>query len=205
MARPRYQRGPLIDDGDRWLARWREDVADDAGAIRRVHKKAVLASKKECPTMQMALSTTTARPATPRRRQVIGHVHSTSRPGSGSPLIVRQPPHGRKGVKRVELHCSARARERFRQMVQTVEFSRESSILETTNDPDRSHAEGYREVMVIVDEIKPCFNAVGLGVSKMKMELGTPNGNSRGPAKPELSKCFLWNNRALTSSTVSPQ
>jgi hypothetical protein len=53
MARPRYQRGQLIDDGDRWLARWREDIADD-GAVKRVHKKGALASKKECPTRQMA-------------------------------------------------------------------------------------------------------------------------------------------------------
>lgn len=54
MARPRYQHGYLIDDGDRWLARWREDVSDDTGVVKRVRKKGVLASKKECPTRQMA-------------------------------------------------------------------------------------------------------------------------------------------------------
>jgi ribosome modulation factor len=54
MARPRYQRGQLIEGGVNWLGRWREDVADDTGAVKRVHKKEVIASKKECPTKQMA-------------------------------------------------------------------------------------------------------------------------------------------------------
>lgn len=57
MARPRYQRGQLIDDGDRWLARWREDsIEQQTGNAKRIHKKKVLASKKECPNKQMAQS-----------------------------------------------------------------------------------------------------------------------------------------------------
>ena len=53
-VRRRYQRGSLVDDGDRWIARWREDVSLPNGARKRVRKKDVIASKRECPTRQMA-------------------------------------------------------------------------------------------------------------------------------------------------------
>lgn len=54
MTRPRYQHGSLIDDGDRWIARWREDVAQPGGAAKRVRRKDVIASKSECPTRRLA-------------------------------------------------------------------------------------------------------------------------------------------------------
>lgn len=55
MSRRRYQTGQLIDDGDRWVARWREDVLDPlSGNVKRIRKSAVLASKKECPTRRLA-------------------------------------------------------------------------------------------------------------------------------------------------------
>jgi integrase len=55
MARRRYQKGQLLDDGDRWMARWREDVIDPlTGKVKRVRKSDVLASKKECPTRRLA-------------------------------------------------------------------------------------------------------------------------------------------------------
>jgi hypothetical protein len=53
-GRRRYQRGYLVDDGDRWIARWREDVRQPDGTVKRVRKKDVIASKKEFPTRQMA-------------------------------------------------------------------------------------------------------------------------------------------------------
>jgi hypothetical protein len=44
MARRRYQKGQLLDDGDRWMARWREDVIDPlTGKVKRVRKSDVLA------------------------------------------------------------------------------------------------------------------------------------------------------------------
>lgn len=53
-GRRRHQRGSLVDDGDRWIARWREDVRLPDGTVKRVRKKDVIASKQECPTKQMA-------------------------------------------------------------------------------------------------------------------------------------------------------
>lgn len=53
-GRPRYQRGSLIDDGDRWVARWREDVSLPNGTVKRVRRKDVIAWKSECPTRPMA-------------------------------------------------------------------------------------------------------------------------------------------------------
>lgn len=54
MTRPRYQRGSLVDDGDRWIARWREDLILPGGTVKRVHRKDVIAWKVECPTRRMA-------------------------------------------------------------------------------------------------------------------------------------------------------
>jgi uncharacterized protein YfaQ (DUF2300 family) len=53
-GRRRHQRGSLVDDGDRWIARWREDVRLPDGTVKRVRRKDVIASKKEFPTRQMA-------------------------------------------------------------------------------------------------------------------------------------------------------
>jgi integrase len=54
MARRRYQRGQLIRSGDNWLGRWREDVADDTGAVKRVHKKEVIGTVEDFPTKRLA-------------------------------------------------------------------------------------------------------------------------------------------------------
>ncbi len=53
-GRRRHQRGSLIDDGDRWIARWREDVRLPDGTVKRVRRKDAIASKKEYPTRRMA-------------------------------------------------------------------------------------------------------------------------------------------------------
>lgn len=54
MARRRFQRGQLLRSGDNWLGRWREDVADDTGAVKRVHKKEVIGTVEEFPTKRLA-------------------------------------------------------------------------------------------------------------------------------------------------------
>ena len=68
MARRRYQQGQLIDDKDRWCARWREDVILPSGSpmrkgdkllktgevLRRTRKWDVIATKRECPTKRLA-------------------------------------------------------------------------------------------------------------------------------------------------------
>ena len=55
MARRRYQKGQLIDDVDRWLARWRVDVIDPVtGKVKRTRPTVFLASKKDCPTKRLA-------------------------------------------------------------------------------------------------------------------------------------------------------
>lgn len=55
MARRRYQRGQLLRSGDNWLGRWREDVADDTGAVKRVHKKEVIGTIADFPTKRLAM------------------------------------------------------------------------------------------------------------------------------------------------------
>lgn len=54
LARRRYQSGQLIDDKDRWCARWREDVLQPDGSVRRVRKWDVIAMKADCPTKRLA-------------------------------------------------------------------------------------------------------------------------------------------------------
>lgn len=55
IARRRYQRGSLSKEGDRWLGRWREDVADDTGAVRRVRRKQVIGTTADFPTKRLAM------------------------------------------------------------------------------------------------------------------------------------------------------
>jgi hypothetical protein len=55
MSRRRYQRGQLLRKDDNWLGRWREDLADDTGAVKRVHKKQVLGTIKDFPTKRLAM------------------------------------------------------------------------------------------------------------------------------------------------------
>jgi hypothetical protein len=54
FARRRYQRGQLIRSGDKWFGRWREDVADYTGAIKRVHKMQLLGTVGDFPTKRLA-------------------------------------------------------------------------------------------------------------------------------------------------------
>jgi integrase len=44
----------LIRSGDNWLGRWREDVEDDTGAVKRVHKKEVIGTVEDFPTKRLA-------------------------------------------------------------------------------------------------------------------------------------------------------
>src|SRR5580658_8513510 len=53
-ARRRYQRGSLTKEGDRWLGRWREDVVNHAGIVKRVRRKQVIGTTTEFPTKRMA-------------------------------------------------------------------------------------------------------------------------------------------------------
>jgi len=52
--RRRYQNGQLYFDKDRWCARWREDVVQRDGTVKRVRKWDVLVMLKDCPTEAMA-------------------------------------------------------------------------------------------------------------------------------------------------------
>lgn len=55
LSRRRYQRGQITKDGDRWVARWREDIIDPiTQKPRRIRKWDVIASVKECPTKRLA-------------------------------------------------------------------------------------------------------------------------------------------------------
>lgn len=54
MARPKFQKGSLRDDGDRWVIRWREYFHDsETGKEKSTHRKAML-SKQLYPTRAMA-------------------------------------------------------------------------------------------------------------------------------------------------------
>lgn len=55
LSRRRYQKGQISRDGDRWVARWREDILDPmTGKARRIRKWDVIASVNECPTKRLA-------------------------------------------------------------------------------------------------------------------------------------------------------
>lgn len=54
LSRRRYQTGQLIDDKDRWCARWREDVLQPDGKVKRIRKWDVLATKRSCPNKRQA-------------------------------------------------------------------------------------------------------------------------------------------------------
>jgi integrase len=55
MARRRYQQGGLTLRGNKWKARWREDVIKD-GVIKRVERWKTLGTKSEYPTRKLALA-----------------------------------------------------------------------------------------------------------------------------------------------------
>src|SRR6185369_10263574 len=71
MARRRYQRGTLIQEGKTptWKARYLEDVVLANGTRKRVHKKVVLGGLKEYPTRRLAMRA---------MEQVIAEVNSLS-------------------------------------------------------------------------------------------------------------------------------
>jgi integrase len=57
MARRRYQKGRVFLRGKKnpvWVRRWREDVIQQDGTIRRVERSEVLATKRELPTKHLA-------------------------------------------------------------------------------------------------------------------------------------------------------
>lgn len=54
MARRRYQTGSLFLRGNNWIGRWREDVMDGAGAVRRLRRSAVIGTLKQLPTKRLA-------------------------------------------------------------------------------------------------------------------------------------------------------
>lgn len=54
MARRRYQRGSLSKDGDRWVARWREDVVLPSGDVKRIRRKEILGNIEELQTKKLA-------------------------------------------------------------------------------------------------------------------------------------------------------
>ncbi len=58
MSRRRYQRGTVFLSGSRnpaWVGRYREDVVEPDGRVRRVCRKVVLGYKTEIPTKKLAL------------------------------------------------------------------------------------------------------------------------------------------------------
>lgn len=54
MARRRYQRGSLAKEGNRWVARWREDIILPSGDVKRIRRKEILGSVAELPTKKLA-------------------------------------------------------------------------------------------------------------------------------------------------------
>ena len=55
VARRRFQTGALKDEGWRWTARWREDVVQPDGTVKRVRQWDVIGLKKDFPTKRLAL------------------------------------------------------------------------------------------------------------------------------------------------------
>lgn len=59
LARRRFQKGTLLllgsKDEPRWFGRWREDVIDEAGSVRRIHRQEFLGTIKDFPTKKLAM------------------------------------------------------------------------------------------------------------------------------------------------------
>lgn len=53
-TRRRYQSPKVQDDGDRWTARWREDMLQPDGTVKRVRRWDVIAMKAEVPSKRKA-------------------------------------------------------------------------------------------------------------------------------------------------------
>jgi integrase len=54
MARRRYQQGQLSAVKGSWIARWREDIINSNGEVRRVRRKETIGNMKEYPTKRLA-------------------------------------------------------------------------------------------------------------------------------------------------------
>jgi integrase len=56
LARRRYQKGNLTlrGKGKKWVAKWREDVIETSGLVRRIQKREVIGTLKEYPTRKLA-------------------------------------------------------------------------------------------------------------------------------------------------------
>ena len=70
LARKRYQQGSLMLRGKRrkvWVLRWRDDVRQADGSVRRVERKTVLGTQAEVPTAKLARR---------RAEQVLARVNS---------------------------------------------------------------------------------------------------------------------------------
>ncbi len=58
MARRRYQKGRVLLRGKKsqvWVGRWREDVVNAEGSVKRVEKSVILGRKVEIPTRRLAM------------------------------------------------------------------------------------------------------------------------------------------------------
>ena len=70
MARRRFQRGSLILRGTRqkkWVGKWREDVIEPSGRVRRIQRREVIGTKKNTQpgNWHNALSINGSRTSTP--------------------------------------------------------------------------------------------------------------------------------------------
>lgn len=55
MARRRYQRGSLSQEGTRWVLRWREDVVvEETGEVKRVQQYQTIGTLDDYPTLKLA-------------------------------------------------------------------------------------------------------------------------------------------------------
>jgi len=57
MARRRFQRGSLVLRGTKqkkWVGKWREDVIEPSGCVRRVQRREVIGTKEQYPTKKLA-------------------------------------------------------------------------------------------------------------------------------------------------------
>ena len=54
MARRRYQCGCVILKGQVWYGKYRDDVVEQDGTVRRVQRRTPLGTKEECPTKRLA-------------------------------------------------------------------------------------------------------------------------------------------------------
>lgn len=54
MARRRFQEGQVYKRGKSWIGRWREDILQQDGDVRRIRRARAIATVRECPTKPLA-------------------------------------------------------------------------------------------------------------------------------------------------------